>query len=315
MNMKSPPHGQAYGPGIDHPHHPYWALPKRAPLIWPDRARIAFWVLLHLEYWELAPSNDAVRDPRFVGEFGSYYPDYRTWTQRDYGNRVGIFRVLEVLDRYQLKVTVAANASALEKYPYLIAEFRRRGYEFAAHGTHATRMITSRMSEAEESQHIATSIEAVERATGKRPTGWLGQDYGESAVTPRLVAEAGLNHVMDWPNDDQPYLMTVGKPLVSIPNHAEWDDVQLLWLRRVSMPIYPKLVADAFETLHEEGATSGRIFGLSLHPWLIGMGHRIRYLDEALKRITRYDAVWQATAGEIANWYLAEGPGYAELPR
>jgi hypothetical protein len=109
--------------------------------------------------------------------------------------------------------------------------------------------------------------------------------------------------------------MTVDKPLVAIPNHAEWDDVQLLWLRRVGMRSYPQVVGDAFETLHEEGANSGRIFGLSLHPWLIGMGHRIRYLDEALKRITGYRAVWQATAGEIAAWYLAHGPRYGEAPR
>ena len=315
MNAKSPPHGEPLRPGMDHPHHPYWPLPKRAPLAWPDRARVAFWVLLHLEYWELDPPKDAVRDPRFVGEIGSYDPDYRTWTQRDYGNRVGIFRVLELLDRHGLKVTVAANASALERYPYLVEEFQRRGYEFAAHGTHATRMITSRMSEQQERAHIAASIEAIERATGKRPTGWLGQDYGESAITPRLISEAGLNHIMDWPNDDQPYLMTAGQPLVSIPNHAEWDDVQLLWLRRVSMATYPKVVAEAFETLHEEGAFSGRVFGLSLHPWLMGVGHRIRYLDEALNRIGGYREVWQTTAGEIANWFLAHGPRYEEPAR
>ena len=110
MSAKSPPFDQVYRSGMDHPHHPYWPLPKRERLTWPDGSRLAFWVLLHLEYWELEPPADAIRDPRFIGEFGSYYPDYRTWTQRDYGNRVGIFRVLELLDRYGLKVTVAANA-------------------------------------------------------------------------------------------------------------------------------------------------------------------------------------------------------------
>src|SRR5262249_31606487 len=153
---------------------------SRPKLTWPNGARLAFWVLLHLEYWELDPPEDTVRDPRFGGEFGSFFPDYRTWTQRDYGNRVGIFRVLEVLDRYGLKVTVAANSSALERYPYLVQELKRRGYEFAAHGSHATRMITSRMSESEERTFISDAIEAVTRAIGRRPTGWLGQDYGES---------------------------------------------------------------------------------------------------------------------------------------
>ncbi len=310
MSAKTPPVGERRAPGMDQPHYPYWPLPSRPRLQWPNGARVAFWVLLHLEYWELDAPEDAVRDPRFVGELGSYFPDYRTWTQRDYGNRVGIFRVLELLDRYQLKVTVAANSTALERYPYLVAELKRRGYEFAAHGSHATRMITSRMDEAEERALIQSSITAVERATGKRPTGWLGQDYGESARTPRLLAEAGLDYVMDWPNDDQPYRMTVGKPFVSIPNHAEWDDVQLLWLRRVGMPTYAKVLGEAFGALHEEGASSGRIFGLSLHPWLIGMAHRIRYLEEALQRIAGHRDVWQATSGEIAAWYLEHGPDY-----
>ena len=312
MNAKRPPAGEILKPGMDHPHHPFWPLPSRPRLGWPDGARLAFWVLLHLEYWELDPPEDAVRDPRFVGELGSFFPDYRTWTQRDYGNRVGIFRVLELLDRYGLKVTVAANSAALERYPYLVEELKRRGYEFAAHGSHATRMITSRMSESEERQFIASSIEAVTRAVGTKPNGWLGQDYGESARTPALLAEAGLDYVMDWPNDDQPYRMTVGTPFVSIPNQAEWDDVQLLWMRKVGMATYPKVLTEAFETLHEEGASSGRIFGLSLHPWLIGMAHRIRYLDDALRRIVEYREVWQATAGEIAAWYLRNGPSYED---
>ncbi len=291
-------------PGMDHPHYPYSPLPARPVLRWPEGARIAFWVLLHLEYWEMAPPKDAWRDPRLVGEFGSFDPDYRTWSQREYGNRVGIFRVLELLERYGIKATVAANASACERYPHLIDELRRRGYEFVAHGTHATRMITSRMSEDEERAHIATAIAAVERATGTRPRGWLGQDYGESTRTPLLLAEAGLDHVLDWPNDDQPYMMTVGKPFVSIPNHAEWDDVQLLWLRRTLTAKYPAIVGEAFATLYAEGARSGRVFGLALHPWLIGMAHRIRYLDEALRTVSAYAGVWQTTAGEIARWYL-----------
>ena len=293
-------------PGMDHGFYGFSPMPSRPTLHWPNGARIAFWILLHFEYWELDPPTAAYRDPRLDGELGSIFPDYRNYSQREYGHRVGIFRVLEVLDRYRLKATVAANAAACERYPYLVEGFRRRGWEFAAHGTHATRMITSRMTEAEERAVIAESVAAVERATGDRPTGWLGQDYGESTHTPRLLANAGLDYVMDWPNDDQPYLMTVGRPFVAIPTHPEWDDVQMLWLRRVPTPRYPPLIADAFQTLYAEGAGSGRIFELGLHPWLFGQAHRIRYLDEALKRITAHDGVWQATAGEIAAWFLAE---------
>src|SRR3546814_18469352 len=119
-------------------------------------------------------------------------------------------------------------------------------------------MITSRLGEAQERAMIARSIAAVQDATGTRPRGWIGQDFGESARTPRLLAEAGLDYVADWPNDDQPYRMTTQPPLISIPCQAEWDDVHLLWHRRVFSHRYPELVAEAVSVLHAEGAGSGR---------------------------------------------------------
>ncbi len=291
---------EALKPGIDNPHYDHAPFHKRPPLAWPDGARIAFYAVLHLEYWALNAPEDSHRDPRFVGEYGTFSPDYRTWTQREFGNRVGIFRVLDVLDRHGIKAGVAVNAVAAERHPYLIEQFARRGYEFIAHGTLANRMITSKMTEDEERTEIATSIAAVEKATGKRPTGWLGQDYGESHRTPNLLAEAGLDYVLDWPNDDQPYAMKVGKPLISLPNQPEWDDVQQLWLRRINTPRYPDLVGEAFELLHGEG---GQVFNLSIHPWLMGMAHRIKYLDEALTRLGRFQQVWQTTPGEVARHY------------
>jgi allantoinase len=286
--------------GMDNPWYDYSPYPKRPLLAWPKNARVGWFVLLHLEYWELVPDETSLKDPRHVGELGSYTPDYRTWTQRDFGNRVGIFRVLDVLDRYQIRAGVAVNALAAERYPYLIEQFKKRKYEFIAHGHSANRMISSRMSEAEEKAEIASSIAAVEKAAGIRPTGWLGQDYGESQRTPQLLADAGLDYVLDWPNDDQPYPMKVGKKFVSMPNQPEWDDVQQLMMRRISTTRYPDLVADAFELLHREG---GQVFNLSIHPWLMGMAHRIKYLDEALRRIERFGNSWQATPGEIARHY------------
>ena len=106
--------------------------------------------------------------------------------------------------------------------------------------------------------------------------------------------------MLDWPNDDQPYPMKVGRKFVSLPSQPEWDDVQQLWLRRIPTPRYPDIVGDAFELLHQEG---GQVFNLSIHPWLMGMAHRIKYLDEALRRIERFGNVWHATPGEVAAHY------------
>ena len=287
--------------GMDNPWYDYSPYPKRPLLAWPRNARVGWFVLLHLEYWELIPDETSLKDPRHVGELGSFTPDYRTWTQRDFGNRVGIFRVLDVLDRYQIRAGVAVNALAAERYPYLIEQFKKRKYEFIAHGHSANRMISSKMTEAEEKAEISSSIAAIEKAAGVRPTGWLGQDYGESQRTPQLLADAGLDYVLDWPNDDQPYPMKVGKKFVSMPNQPEWDDVQQLMIRRISTTRYPDLVGEAFELLHQEG---GQVFNLSIHPWLMGMAHRIKYLDEALRRIERFGNTWQATPGEIARHYI-----------
>ena len=172
-------------PGMDNPWYDYVPFPKRPRLTWPKNARVGFYVILHLEYYELMPPEGSLKDARFVGEFGNYSPDYRTWTQREYGNRTGIFRVLDVLDRYQIKAGVAVNAMAAERYPFLVEQCKKRGYEFIAHGTAATRVLSSKMTEAEEKAEIATSIAAIEKAAGVRPTGWLGQEYGESHRTPQ----------------------------------------------------------------------------------------------------------------------------------
>ena len=301
MTASVPKNPPPLAPGMDNPWYDYSPFPARPKLAWPGNARVGFFVLLHLEYWELIPDESSHRDPRHVGEFGSFVPDYRTWTQREYGNRAGIFRVLDVLDRYQVRAGVAVNAVAAERYPYLVEQFRKRRYEFIAHGHSANRMITSKMGEAEERAEIAGCLDAIEKAAGVRPAGWLGQDYGESQRTPGLLAEAGIEYVLDWPNDDQPYVMkTAPAPLVSLPNQPEWDDVQQVILRRIPLPRYADMVGEAFELLHQEG---GQVFNLSVHPWVMGVPHRIKYLDEALRRVERFGNVWQATPGEIAAHY------------
>jgi len=296
-------------PGMDHGHYAYSAMPHRPKLALPGGARVALLVTLYLEHWEFqAAAADSVRDPRFVGEFGSYSPDYRSFTQREYGHRVGVFRVLDVLLKHRLPVTVALGAEAARRYPPLVETCRERGYEFAGHGSVANRMLHGKMTEAQERQEIAAALDAVEQAAGARPTGWIGQDYGESVRTPSLLAEAGLDWLMDWPNDDQPYWINPARPIVSLPNHNEWDDVQMLWLRRVPTPRYPALIAEAFETLWHEGAGSGRVMQIGLHPWVFGQAHRIRYLDEALTAIAHRRQVWAATAHEVARWFKANGP-------
>ena len=292
--------------GMDHDLYHYVPMSERPRLAWPGGAPLALWVVLYFEYWEYDPPENAYRDPRYRNLIADFFPDDQTYSIREYGNRIGVFRIMEVLDRYGIKATVAANADACRRYPYLVDEFKKRGWEFAAHGTHATRMITSRMSETEERAFIRESLDAVAEAAGQRPRGWIGQDFGQSTRTPELVADAGFDYIADWPNDDQPYRMRTAKPLVSLPYHCELDDAQLLWLRHVDTHRYPGYVGDAVERLCAEGQANGRMLSLGVRPWLFGMAHRIRYLDTALAAIAQRDDIWRASGSEIVDAFNAQ---------
>ena len=177
---------------MDHAHHAFRTLTEAPRFAWPDGARIAFTVTLVLDYWEVNPPEDANRDPRIVSPLGKFFPDWLTWSQREYGARVGIFRVLDVLDRFGVTPSVALGSAAAKRYPELVDELVRRNACFLAHGTYATRRITSRMSEAEERAYIAESRDAVRAAAGEAPLGWCGQDFNEFGSHARAAGRGRL---------------------------------------------------------------------------------------------------------------------------
>jgi len=194
------------------------------------------------------------------------------------------------------------DALTAEHYPWLVRHCRERGCEFIAHGISVNRMITSHMTEAEERDYIRASIDALARATGSAPAGWLGPEYGESERTPRLLAQAGIRYVCDWVNDEQPYRMNVPEgELYALPVTLPLDDVNALWERHMDIERYGQMIRDTFETLYREGETNGRLLVLNLHPFLIGQPFRIATLDAALDAIGRSPDVWKATGSEIIN--------------
>ncbi len=297
---------QSHKQGMDHDHYSYSPIPTRPRLRWKNGAGLAIWAVIYLEYWEISPPDDAYKDPRHVGPFGSFFPDYRTHSVREYGNRIGIFRILDLLDRYNIPVSIAVNSAACDRYPKLLEDLIKRGSELIAHGTHATRMITSGMSKNDERAHVEQSANAIKKLTGKQPSGWISQDFGESTRTPQIVADAGFKYIADWPNDDQPYFMTPARTLVSIPYHVELDDVTLNWIRQVASQRYPQIIDDAASTLREEGKVSARTMSLGIHPWLLGQPHRIRYLGEALSKLRSHEDIWFATGEKIADAFLSQ---------
>ena len=293
---------------MDHEHYAWSPLPFRPVLRWPADARVALCVVVNLEHYDFELVPGSFTPASVPGNRGrGPSPDVAIYSLRDYGNRVGVFRVMKLLDKYKIPATVAIDATTAANFPYIVKECRDRGWEFAGHGHSVTQMITSRLAESEERQHIASALETVRQATGGAVTGWFGPEYGESVRTPALLAELGVKYVLDWPNDEQPYRMTVPDgELVSIPTLLELDDVYAHWHRRVTIWRWQRMVQDAFDTLHADGAKSGRLLTLSLHPWLIGQPHRIKSLDDALAHICGHSGVWPATGQQIAEWYLRQ---------
>jgi peptidoglycan/xylan/chitin deacetylase (PgdA/CDA1 family) len=287
--------------------HLYSSIIQRPPLAWPGGARVAFVTLISAEYYELQPPANAFIPPNVPGGFGyAPYPDVRAFSQREYGNRIGVFRIIEALRSRQMPATVATDANVARRYPAMIDEFRKLGWEIAGHGISATQVISDKMNEDRERTYIAESLDAVERAGGVRPRGWHGPEYGESLRTPALLAEMGVRYLLDWPNDEQPYVMnTPAGEIVSIPMALELDDVVSCHHRRISSSRWRQAVSEALDQLSAD-AKSGRArhLVLNLHPWLIGQPHRIGYLEDVLDDVRARSDVWVTTAAELVESYL-----------
>ena len=290
---------------MDHEFYDWSPRSSRAAFTWPDDARVAVCVVVSLEFLDLQPPEGTFTPPGFLGPMGpSPYPDMRNYTLREYGNRVGVFRVMSALDKHGVTPTAAVDVGVATRYPFLIDECNKRGWEFAGHGHSVNQAITSKMSDAEERDHINSALDAIEHSTGHRPRGWHGPEYCQSDRTLDILAEAGLEYVMDWPNDEQPYWMeTAHGKLVSVPIALELDDVYVDWTRRIRVWEWEKMVTGAFDTLYEEGEESGRLLVLNLHPWLIGQPFRMPSLDNVLGHLRSREKVWFATGSQIADWY------------
>jgi peptidoglycan/xylan/chitin deacetylase (PgdA/CDA1 family) len=291
---------------MDHPHHAWSPITTRGKLSWPNNAKIALCVIITLEHTEWEQPEGSYSADQAGGLGVRPFPDYPRFSHREYGHRVGIFRVLDTLERLGIKSTVAMDTQTAEGYPFLVKHCQERGCEIIAHGVSGSQMITSNMSVEEETVFIRSSRDKMQAATGSIPRGWHGTDYGESNRTPDLLRQAGFDYVTDWVNDEQPYPMRDG--LTALPTMLEMDDLFTLSQRRVTIDRFAQSITDAFDTMYREADTSGRLLTMNLHPWLIGQPFRIGYLEEALGHIMGHEGVWAAAGSEIVDWFHENPP-------
>lgn len=277
---------------------PYSAIVDRPRLVWPNDARLALWVALNVEYYELTPTVDDWQSPwQRVPP-----PDVLGYAHRDYGNRVGFWRLLEVLDQHQVRATVSLNTSVLDRFPEVGDAIAERSWAIMGHGVVNSQSLYEMKLE-EERALFREMIETVERRTGLAMRGFFGPHGTMSSNSMTIAAESGLLYSADWFLDDQPFqIETGGDVLVGVPYSFELNDGPL-FLGVHEWDEYVRRAREQFEVLHAEG---GRVMCLALHTWLFGQPHRVRQLDELLVWLLDHEGIWLTTADEIAMHYLTQ---------
>jgi allantoinase len=292
--------------GMDHDRYEWSMLHRRKPVIWPGDAKVALLIVPALEWFPLDMSNKPFAPP---GAMSTAYPDLRHYTLRDYGNRVGIFRLMRVLQARGLKVTAAINAAVAVRYPALLESVCEAGWEVIGHGVDMDHLHHSQLDAEDEATLIRTAVEQLEKSTGQRPRGWLSPAKSQSWATLDLLQEHGVEYCCDWDNDDLPYDMKAGNGcLVSMPVSPDSDDFAILIKNHHTEASFAEQIIDQFEYLHAEAekSGSGRVMSIALRPWVIGQPYRIGALETALDHILSRDGVWSATGLEILESWQAQ---------
>ena len=293
---------------MDQEWYPYSAFSTRPQISWPGGARVALWVSVALECMDALHPDDY---PNVITPLLGQ-PNVRNASELDYGNRVGFWRVTDALDQYGINGTAAIGSLVANRYPDIVAESLKRGWEVMAHGTSGNRIVTGKTPNEAERALIAESRDTITAATGASPRGWLSTAVSESTMTPALLAEAGFRYTADWCNDDQPYRMIVPHgSLLTIPYSLAVNDVEVILDQRHTAWEFEQAGKDHFDSLYEEARAceTGLVMCIALHPFCIGQPFRIKYLEQMLAHIMGFAGVWPATAGEIIACFESQVPG------
>lgn len=294
--------------GLDHDWFDHQPLFRRAHITWSGRKPVALWITVPIEFFPL----DAPPQPfRPLGGLDRGYPDFWSYSNRDYGTRVGIYRIMRVLDGLGLRATAAINASVAARYPRVIDEVACRNWEIMANGLDMGHVHHGDLAVEKERALIHEARDALVHASGKSVRGWHSPGHSQSKHTLQLLCENGFEYVADWANDDLPYMMRPGTgALCSMPMTYEWADRFLLVHHNLTIDDYQDAVLAAFLRLRAEAEQygAGRILSLSISPWVLGYPHRIGVLEKILDVILQNDSVWHATGIEIVTAFKAQLP-------
>jgi len=281
---------------MDNKLYEYSPITARPKLTWPNGARVAFYVGVNIEHFEVDKPSTSI-----FGGTAMLAPDPLNYGWRDYAVRVGIWRMIEALDKYKMRASVLLNSDVCAHYPQIIEAGKQRNWVWCAHGKNNSNFQTG-MSVEDERKALQEMVSTVSKATGHQVRGWLGPALTETFETPRLLKELGLTYVLDWCADDQPFALTV-PGMMSVPYSIEVNDISLFVGKSLSGEGFYQIVADQFDQLYKDGEKTGRVMSLCLHPFIINQPFRHKYLEKALQYIATHDGVWLTTSDDIAAHY------------
>ena len=276
---------------------PYdWSpIVRRPKFAFPNGARVAVWIIPNIEFFSM---SDMI--PVAAGG-GGKVPDVPGYSVRDYGNRVGVFRLMETMERHGARGTVALNSDLCAHHPEIIEECLKLKWEFMGHNETNTKRLNE-VPPGEDGEIVRRTVTTITRETGQKPKGWLGSGLQETWNTLDHLIDNGLEYVADWMFDDQPIKMTLedGRSIMSVPYSYELNDKPVFEKHGHTADEFSRMIMAQFDTLWREGETQARVMAIALHPYITGVPHRIGALDRALDYISRHDRVWFATGAEIA---------------
>lgn len=284
---------------LPHDRLAYSPITTRPRLVLPGGARLVVWLIVNVEEWN--PQETLPRTVLSPPAGGSPIPDIPNWAWHEYGNRVGFWRFVEILDSFKIPAVLAINGSAIKTYEPIARAALERDWEFIGHGFGQKNM----QKVPDERADIAKTTAIIREFTGRRPRGWLGPGLTETWDTPDILAEEGYDYICDWVLDDQPVLLkTRTGTLVSVPYTQEINDVAMMLIQHHPAGEYRQRAIDQFDQLYADAAESARVMAVVIHPYIMGAPHRVRYLREALEHIKSRSGVVFWTGEQILEWYL-----------
>lgn len=294
----------------------YVPITERGPLKFPNDARVALILTFNLETWDLTKDTDKAYyagGPAILPDvLPGNTPDYPNYTWREYGQRVGIWRLYELFDQMGIQASCTTNAVTFERRNAMVKACLDRGWELLAHNYEQGELLTDFAHDpAKEREVLSRTIEMYKKHVGRDPKGWLSSSLRGTLQTPEILRENGFLFYCDIMNDDQPFLIdTKAGKIVSIPYSNEINDFTIITRRGHTTDEYRDILIEELDVLYEEGATTGRMMNVGIHPHVSGRAYRIRALREFIEHAKGLPHVWWPTRQELAEWYMDNHEGH-----